>query len=60
MLHNEHKQLIQRKNYLIEENKKLEKEIERLQTDSRYILEIARTRYNLKKKNEVVICFSSK
>ena len=34
--------------------------IKNLQTATRYILEIARTRYNLKKRNEVVICFRAK
>ena len=56
-LYKENQNLKYRKTYLIQENKELEEEIQKLLKDSRYIEKLARERYNLKKKNEMVICF---
>lgn len=54
-LHQERNELITEKERLIVENEKLEEEIQKLQTDKRYIEEVAREKYNFKKKNEEVI-----
>ena len=54
-LHQEKNELITEKARLIAENKDLEEEIQKLQTDKQYIEEVARKKYNFKKKNEEVI-----
>lgn len=59
-LHQQKNELIVEKKRLISENDELLKEIKRLQTDKRYIEEVARKKYNFKKKNEDVIIVKSK
>ena len=54
-LHQYRNELITEQERLTAENKKLEGEIQKLQTDKRYIEEVARTKYNFKKKNEEVL-----
>jgi cell division protein FtsB len=53
-LHQEKNELIAEKKRLIQENQQLQEEIKKLQTDMRYVEEVARKRYNFKKKNEKV------
>lgn len=54
-LHQYKNELITEKERLTAENKQLEEQIQKLQTDKRYIEEVAREKYNFKKKNEEVI-----
>jgi len=54
-LHQYRNELITEKERLTAENKELEEEIQKLQTDKGYIEEVARKKYNFKKKNEEVI-----
>jgi len=58
-LHQQKNELITEKERLITENEDLQKEIKKLQTDKRYIEEVARKKYNFKKKNEDVIIVKS-
>lgn len=58
-LHQQKNELIAEKERLISENEDLQKEIKKLQTDKRYIEEVARKKYNFKKKNEDVIIVKS-
>lgn len=58
-LHQQKNELIAEKHRLKSENDKLQEEIKKLQTDKRYIEEVAREKYNFKKKNEDVIIVKS-
>jgi cell division protein FtsB len=53
-LHQQKNELAAERDRLILENQRLEEEITKLQTDKRYIEEVARKRYNFKKENEEV------
>lgn len=53
-LHQQKNELVTERDRLKLENKQLEEEIKKLQTDMRYVEEVARKRYNFKKENEVV------
>jgi cell division protein FtsB len=53
-LHQQKNELATERDRLKLENEQLEEEIKKLQTDKRYIEEVARKRYNFKKENEVV------
>lgn len=54
-LNQQKNELIAEKERLISENEDLQIEIKKLQTDTRYVEEVARKKYNLKKTNEEVI-----
>lgn len=54
------KELQQQTITLEEENERLQKEIDRLQNDTEYLEEIAREKYGLVRKNELIYNFSKK
>lgn len=45
---------------VVKKNNELQREIDGLENDPAYIEEVARTRYNMVKKNEIVIEFNKK
>lgn len=53
-LHHERNQLQQQKEELIKQNDSLQQEIEKLRKDDRYLEEVAREKYNMKKEKEDV------
>jgi len=55
LLYNKREKLRLQKQLLLQEKQQLQAEAHRLETDSQYILRIAREKYNLKKKNEKII-----
>lgn len=51
-LHTEKKELQKQKESVIQQKKQLEEEIKKLETDEHYLEEVARDKFNLKKKGE--------
>jgi cell division protein FtsB len=51
-LHHEKNELEKQKEAIIEEKERLENEIQKLETDDRYLEEVARDKFNMKKKEE--------
>ena len=59
-LHQEYNKLKVQKEKLLEQQKSLEQEIEKLKTDQDYMEKVAREKYNMKKKDEEVYIIESK